>query len=118
MIGLLGNEQVAVFTQQTAQRTLVNDAVIFQPKQAQDIGIAVEQQPDEFPQLIEDAIPIRLPIFRRRPAGQIPGSAQSALCKYPSRLCRRLNQDPIWARTCREPHSRASKEISTLRASD
>jgi len=61
MMGLLGNEQVAIFAKQSAQRTLVNYAVVFQPKQAEDIGIAVEQQPDEFPQLIEDAIPFAFP---------------------------------------------------------
>ena len=63
MIGLLRNEQVAVLAKQAAQRTLVNYAVVFQPQQAEDIGIAVEEQPDEFPQLIEDAIPFAFPFF-------------------------------------------------------
>ena len=63
MIGLLRNEQVAVLAKQAAQRTLVNYAVVFQPQQAQDIGIAVKKQPDEFPELIEDAIPFAFPFF-------------------------------------------------------
>src|SRR6266481_8617075 len=63
MISPLRNEQVAVFAKQTAQRALVNYAVVFQPKQAEDIRIAVKKQPDEFPELIEDAIPFAFPFF-------------------------------------------------------
>ena len=63
MIGLLGNEQIAVFTKQSAERALVNYAVVFHPEQTKDIGVAVEEQSDEFPQLIEDAIPFAFPFF-------------------------------------------------------
>ena len=50
MIGLLSNEEVSVFAQHLSNRTFVNDAVVFQPEQAQDVGITVEQQLDEFRQ--------------------------------------------------------------------
>jgi hypothetical protein len=60
MIGLLRNEEIAVFAQQLAEMTFVNNAVRLQPQQ-EDIRIAVEQQPDKFPQLIEDAVPFAFP---------------------------------------------------------